>query len=403
MSDPRNPLFAALCLAVALGALALFRRGSALESSAGRYAAIDGLRGYLAFLVFLHHGCIWYYFLRSGKFDVLGSHLYTHFGQSSVLLFFMITGLLFFSKLLEGKQRPIDWLRLYLSRLLRLTPLYLFALLLLGSIVAVESRFVLKDPPLMVLRQALEWLSFTSVGPQNPVVNQLESTAAITSGVVWSLRYEWLFYAALPLLGLTVSVVAPWRYRILSAVAICVLVLGGDAFSKTHLLAFGGGIAAAVMARNSTLVALAQKPWAALLGLGTAAAGVALFPHAYQLPVEALLAVTFFVIAAGNQRFGVLTQPLSRALGDISYGIYLLHGIVLYVAFHYVVGLPRATHLSAVQHWAVVCASGVVVLALASFTFRYIEKPAMLHLPSWTARVRRLGQLRSAKAPALPD
>ena len=83
--------------------------------------------GVMALAVFVSHSSIWYFYLRTGTWDVPPSNVYTQLGQGSVTLFFMITGFLFWSKLLDGRQQPIDWSRLYLSRALRLGPLYLVA------------------------------------------------------------------------------------------------------------------------------------------------------------------------------------------------------------------------------------------------------------------------------------
>ena len=114
-------------------------------ASEGRYATIDGLRGYLAFFVFLHHGTIWYFYLRTGMWEAPPSNLYNQFGQSSVALFFMITGFLFWTKLLEAPHKPIDWGRLFVSRVLRLMPLYLCAMLLVLLTVAILSNGTLVD------------------------------------------------------------------------------------------------------------------------------------------------------------------------------------------------------------------------------------------------------------------
>ena len=81
----------------------------------GRFSSIDGLRGYLAFFVFLHHSCIWYFYLRTGKWVLPPSNLYIHLGQIAVALFFMITGFLFFSKLIDGKTRGLDWTKIFVS------------------------------------------------------------------------------------------------------------------------------------------------------------------------------------------------------------------------------------------------------------------------------------------------
>src|SRR5579862_6911783 len=78
-------------------------------AGADRFLAIDGLRGYLALSVFLHHSCVWYFYLRTGKWELPPSRLYVQLGQSSVALFFMITGFLFYSKLLQARNREFDW------------------------------------------------------------------------------------------------------------------------------------------------------------------------------------------------------------------------------------------------------------------------------------------------------
>ncbi|WP_428425704.1 acyltransferase family protein [Methylibium sp.] len=70
----------------------------------------------------MHHSCLWYFHLRTGEWAPPASRLYTHLGQGSVALFFMITGFLFFSKLLDGRTRRIDWSKLFIARFLRLTP-----------------------------------------------------------------------------------------------------------------------------------------------------------------------------------------------------------------------------------------------------------------------------------------
>jgi peptidoglycan/LPS O-acetylase OafA/YrhL len=119
-------------LALLLEAFLLFfllRRWIRFELVVGHAPIIDGLRGFLAFGVFVHHASIWYYFLQHGSWVVPESRLYTHLGQSTVTVFFMITGFLFYGKVLESKKNNIDWLRLYVSRCLRILPLFLLVML----------------------------------------------------------------------------------------------------------------------------------------------------------------------------------------------------------------------------------------------------------------------------------
>ena len=125
-----NPLIAmtAYLLAIATAALLLrtvpgFTR-QLEHRGESRFAGIDGLRGYLAFGVFVHHSIITWIFLQTGVIDLPPSNFYSQLGQGSVALFFMITGFLFWDRLLtHGRQH--DWLAFAVSRLFRLYPLYL--------------------------------------------------------------------------------------------------------------------------------------------------------------------------------------------------------------------------------------------------------------------------------------
>ena len=55
-----------------------------------KHPEIDGLRGYLALFVFLHHSYIWRIFIRTNKWEEPDSNLFNHFGQTSVVFFFII-------------------------------------------------------------------------------------------------------------------------------------------------------------------------------------------------------------------------------------------------------------------------------------------------------------------------
>ena len=149
--NPSSYLAAIAILATIALTVHLIEKYAPSKDSPAHFASMDGLRGYLAAFVFLHHASIWYFYLDTGIWRVPPSNLFTHFGESSVVLFFMVSGFLYFSKLFAAKVRPIDWRKLYISRLFRLAPLYFFALLLLVLIVAIKTDGQLKQAPLDLL------------------------------------------------------------------------------------------------------------------------------------------------------------------------------------------------------------------------------------------------------------
>ena len=389
--DPVSPLPALAALIAALATVYSIVKIFGAPPPLGRYLPIDGLRGYLAFCVFLCHACVWYSFLRDGKWLNPPSNLYTHFGQSDVMLFFMITGFLFFSKLLDARNRSIDWGRLFVSRFLRLVPMYLFVMLLLFAIVAVLSGGTLREPVSQLAVDALRWLGFTIYGV--PDLNGVEGTSHIVASVTWSLRYEWPFYFALPLMALLLRLRPPLRYIAFGAVATAICVYPMPPAWIFPAQAFLGGIAASLLARLDAFRRWAQTPFAAIAIVVLLGVVIVVFPTAFDWRPLALLGVAFSLIAGGNTLFGALTNRVSRTLGEMAYSIYLLHGIVLFVLFTFVLGADRAKGMTAAQHWGVLVAVTPLLIAICYITFRCIEHPAMHSTDAVTASLR--AKLRS--------
>jgi peptidoglycan/LPS O-acetylase OafA/YrhL len=368
-----HPAWALLPWLMALLTIGLMSRLSPQPESTGRFATIDGLRGHLAFAVFMHHGVIWYFYLRTGVWTAPPSHFYNHLGQSSVAMFFMITAFLFTNKLLDSNHRPIDWLRLYVSRVLRLAPLYLLAMALLFTLCAVLSGWQIEVPGRILRRAVRHWLLFTI--PGSPDINGVPNTFTLIAGVTWSLAFEWLFYLALPCLALLMRRRAsPW----LAALTL----LGALSIWAHHkqpimLLAFAMGGLAAWLVRRPGFVQWAQgplAPWCVLLAVGVP---VSATPGAFAVLPMLALGGAFALIAGGCSLFGALRSRVSQRLGDLGYGIYLLHGLLLFVTLHFAVGEHQAAVWTDAQHWTMLAAMAPPLILLAHAAFRFIEHPAM--------------------------
>lgn len=384
--DPLHPLIPVVALLVAFATLSLLPQPGDAPARPGRHDSIDGLRGYLAFFVYLHHAASWFFYLRQDQWMLPPSHLYTHLGQSSVALFFMITGFLFCSKLMDGRRSRIDWLKLYVSRVLRLLPLYLLLILLLLACVAVLSGGELREPLPDLMRHIAGWVFFTIPGMQD--INGVKGSFIIVSGVTWSLVYEWFFYGSLPVLGLAFGVRPGMAGLLAGCIGMAAIAWGAAAvpFSLTFL----GGIAAAILVRRPSFRQLAQSRMGSLIAIACLGTVVLLFPSAQGKPQLLLLSLAFAIMAGGNDVFGLMTHRLARALGELAYGIYLLHGIVLFVVFSFIIGIPTARTLSPAGHWLIVLAVTPALVLLCMQAFRWIEQPAMRHSSRLTAGIRSL-------------
>ena len=372
-----------------------------IQPATGRFASIDGLRGYMAFFVFLHHSCMWYLVTHGYGWSPPPSNLFSHFGASSVDIFFMITAFLFFSKLLEVRAGKMDWLKLYVSRALRILPLYLFALFVLVSIVAVLTQFTLREPAGKVLQEILQWMVYIRAD-----INGFHPTWMIIASVIWSLPYEWSFYFSLPLLGLFVKVKSSALVLIFSLAGLfffiyVILFYFQWAGSLSRMYPFLGGIAAAFLIRVPQVKALASGWMTSVCIIIFLTCAVSWGVRVGDPVILLFLSISFILIACGNDLFGILTHPLSRMLGQISYSIYLLHGIFLFVTFKWIIGIKQAGQLSPLAYWGVIALCGMGVILICSVTYRFIEYPAMQATPMITAKLRKgWAQRLSKEVPA---
>ncbi|MBB2932415.1 acyltransferase family protein [Paraburkholderia silvatlantica] len=386
MISPTSPfaVFAAVLVALATARILIWRFGA--PSAAGRFATIDGLRGYLAFLVFLHHSCIWYFYIRTSQFDSPPTNFMANIGRASVSLFFMITGFLFSTKIINDKEKGVDWIKLYVSRVLRLTPLYLFAMLLLFVTVAFMSGFTLAQSPLTLAINALRWIGFSSFG--EPDLNGVEGTKLILSGVSWTLAYEWGFYLCLPLLAVVIGAIPSLAVLIIGFAGVLDLV---HFHAESRFLApFLGGITAALLCRHAWFRNVSQKKIVSLVAIAAITGAITLFPTTYARIPLALLSLSFAVIAGGATLLGALTSQLSRMLGELAYSIYLLHGFILFTLFNLVVGKQSARIFTPLEHWFTILLITPVLILVSYTTFRLIEKPAMQYTESVSKWVRQV-------------
>ena len=369
--NPFNPFLALSCLLIAVGTAWPFIKCKKPTSNIGLYATIDGLRGYLAIFVFLSHSSIWYFFLRTGKWQEPASNLFVHFGQSSVALFFMITSFLFFNKLLDDRHRKIDWLLLYMSRITRLVPLYLCLMVAFFVIVAVITGGFAQEQTIPVLKKIAQWLAFTYFG--SPSFKGSGQSEMLIAGSVWSLPYEWMFYFSLPLLGLTVKV-RP-RFLVLALSALMMIVSASRRPEFFIFSAFCGGIIASHLVRLPRVCAAASNRAASVVAIVCLVATITLFSTAHSVIPLILLSVTFSIIACGNDLFGLLSLPVSRVLGEQTYSIYLLHLLILFIVFYFVVGFERARSFSVLEHWLVIASTTPILICVGQLSYTIIEEP----------------------------
>jgi peptidoglycan/LPS O-acetylase OafA/YrhL len=82
--------------------------------------------------------------------------------------------------------------------------------------------------------------------------------------------------------------------------------------------------------------------------------------------------------------FGLLLTRPARRLGDISYGIYLLQGPVLLLAFS-LPGLQAVSASTPAVHWSLVAVAAAALTACATLTHSLVERPG-IKAGRWVSR-----------------
>ncbi len=341
-----------------------------------RFETIDGLRGFLGIGVFIHHTAVWYQYLHIGFWRPPQSNLYNQLGQTSVSLFFMITAFLFFTKLKQQQEgKLINWKALFVSRIFRLSPLYLVSIFVLVLIVLNLSNWTLSIPALSFIRQLAYWASFTIT--RNPNINQCELTHQINAGVVWSLPYEWLFYLSLPMLSVLLFRKRPPLQFIGLSLLFLAIYFNYKNPSYHHLLSFVGGAIAPFLLAWFEPKKINFNAWYFNALLLICLGSILFFEDSSYLICKLLITIIFNLVVLGNNLFGLLKKPALKLLGEISYSTYLLHGILLFTVMYYGIGFENARLLSLNQYYVLTLMLTPLVVLLSLLSYLGIEKPFM--------------------------
>lgn len=367
------------------------RLGFPIPDDARRIGCIDGLRGILALAVVIHHTFIW---IQSswlnGQWSFPPPNVMNQLGAGAVALFFMTTGLVFYPRLLAGLS-PTSWLQLYVTRVFRIVPLTAVSVILVTALIIYRTHAV---PDIHYIGAAARWITAWS---EVPLLGYYDS-GRINSYVLWSLWYEWLFYIlVLPILA---GVMSLMRHRqlptwIAPTSLLCIGIIGQSFFQLSgpfwslvgYLPTFAIGMLAYELQSRPAVRNAISKP--SLTVFATAALLVGMTtthsPDAVSIP---LFGFFFVSVACGNSLGGVLDRRNTLVLGECSFGIYLLHGIVLDALF---IDTRALTVLSPLWLSCLLPIAAIAVMLITPATYLLVERPAIRQgksLARWIAASR---------------
>lgn len=327
------------------------------------FVVLDLYRFIAAFGVFLLH------FTEFGRFDQSRGLGYAFFDFALFVDFFFILsgfviGATYFDKV-DSAPAIFTFLR---RRIARIYPLHILtlAVYLLPAIIGI-SRNAEKGDLQQIFAQALLYQSWF---PNAPLPLNFPA---------WSISVEWGMYLLFPLLALIGRRFTIWSLALIAVAGFVAI----EFILSAHIVEPPEWFANISLFRAlptftigliiSRLYGRLTVPHGTLIGAGLFCAAVGLMmAHASPYAVVAVLSATVLCSASGTDRPRIVNGRAASALGDASYGLYMIHSITLTVAVQYF-WFRMFTAPPPIWFGLVV---GAITTAIAMLLFRMFEKPA---------------------------
>jgi peptidoglycan/LPS O-acetylase OafA/YrhL len=367
---------------------------------------LESLRGILAMSVLFSHAVVTYFYFRTGVWTSPPAAFYAFLGTGPVILFFILSGFLFWSKCLA--HDGIGGYGIFLAgRARRLLPAYYVSVAIVMFLVFAKTRFKLNVPITAFLSELARWLIFVPARD----VNGLQQAHLINASVVWTLMFEAAFYLLLPLifflfkgyrifLHLGIACAVSWTlarhgFTEFSPTLVRAGILPFLTFALNSVFGFGFGIGMLV----AFLYVRCPKHWRHMLKqrrlipipLFCLAAPALFHVGSYSAAEFWLLGVAFLFIAAGNDFLGLLSSRAVFQLGTVSYSFYITHGIVLFVLSHLFNRWTPIRTMPPLQYWSLIGLVGVTAVCFSTLLYWLVERRFMRRSPAFvtsdTARI----------------
>ena len=287
---------------------------------------LQGLRGLAVLAVIVYH-C-------HPRLEGTWIHYASLWGWAGVNLFFVLSGFLITSILLEAREKPRYFRNFYARRALRIWPVYV---LVLAAVYLQAPWFV--GGPVLAAVKAAPWLAYIFF-----VQNLFHLALPPAIGPTWALAIEEQYYFLwAPLVRFLRR---PWM---LAAVLSAALV-GSPLMRMTHLawitpthtLTHLDGIAwGSLLALGLYTLPLSRRVWLwmglsalplGILAAATVAGGTAFLDSALAVGFAGALLAAIASTGARNPLSAVLRRGPLAFYGRISYGLYMTH-IMVFIFF----------------------------------------------------------------------
>jgi peptidoglycan/LPS O-acetylase OafA/YrhL len=364
------------------------------QKSPKNLTSLTGLRFLAAFFIFITHGAN-LFDLKDAALQKNYSYYAENLGIIGVSAFFILSGFVLTWSSKPGQRARTFWRRRFFKVFPNHVAVFLIALLLL---IVAGDKVGLK-PILTQLFLVQAWVPDQTVFL--PPVN----------GITWSLSAELLFYALFPVLIVLVKKIRSERLwlsvGVLTAVALLLPIIAQVAlsghpasiqsatvswprqwflyfFPVTRSLEFMIGMVFAEIVRRNKWVNIGILP-AGVLVIASYALSFMLpptysFGQLFMLPTALL--ITALAVADINGRHNFLAGRTWNYLGEITYGFFLVHILVMFYIQAAISGQWGGTGYYTRQQWSTPVAALFLIglfavsLVLAAALYRFVQVPA---------------------------
>ncbi len=384
-----NTVYGIFCLASGLLAAYAIRNSlNPIHFQSGRHANLNGLRGFLSLIMFVCHAATWQQYIEDGRWRVSDTPALIIPGQTGIVLFFMITGFLFAKKYLDSKNKEIDWVRVYCSRILRLYPAYLFSMCILLAIITIISVQEKVPTNNFDFMSYVKWALFTVPGA--PLLNGIPETNIIMAGVTWSLTFEWAFYFSLPIIAALLGTKLSWPAITFGMAMLATTLYFIPFYGLIYLMIFMGILSAIFDKYTKFQETLNTKIFSLIAITLLFVNGFIHNTTSYTATSIIIISLSFIIFSSGNDVFGLLTKKSTQIFGMGTYSIYLLHGPLLYITFKTIQNKNFEFYKSNEGFWLIAIALAPLLVLLSTFSYVFIEAPAMRHQGKFAKLINKI-------------
>lgn len=339
------------------------------HDDAGRNHTMDGARGLLSLWVLTYHlSAIPMMLTKSSPTEA--SRVAVAMLMSSSFFtapFYSLTAMLFGGALLAtgGKLNTLTFLK---RRFFRLTPVYALSIVLVVVVAFFMTGFQLQVPALKLIKSLARWCSFGFLSMYD--INGAK--VGSWHGMLWTLPYEIIFYAMLPILA--------WGQRRAKSPLVLIGGLALASLFSWQFVFFTTGVIAAASTRwkhRHASVVWSILALASLILLGATAA--------FSGPISQGVLLLPILIAAATQVpiMRPFRAKVIRFVGEISYSIYILHFPLICMIYTLVIspaGINRLPHLGRI---AALAGIGSLIVMIAALSYILIERPFIAFGKNW--------------------